>query len=265
MADAVFVAVDPSIRSAWRVADGDRVRPGTVLGTATGPAASLLIAERVALNFMQRMGGIATSSAALVEAARAGSPADAPHGPCTVLDTRKTAPGLRLPDKWATLIGGAANHRMGLYDMVMVKDNHAAAAGGVGKAAAAAAAFLRRAGRDGVPIEVEARTLDEVREVLALFEAADGGRAGTGVTRLMLDNMVAVDARTGAADVSLLREAVALVRGCPAAEGLETEASGGVNLSSAGPIASTGVSHLSCGATTHSSPALDISMGLVLG
>ncbi len=259
VADAVFRAVDPSITPTWLTADGQAVTAGTLLGTATGPAASLLIAERVALNFMQRMGGIASAAAAMVAAVRAGSPPGAP--PCTLLDTRKTAPGLRLLDKWGVLIGGGANHRLGLYDMVMVKDNHAAAAGGVGPAAAAARAFLLAAGRPATPIEVEARTLAEVAEVLAIV-AADP--SGCGITRLMLDNMVSVDG-SGVVDTSLLAEAVALVRACKAAAGLETEASGGVTLASAGAIAGTGVSHVSCGAITHSSPALDISMGLRLG
>lgn len=259
----MFRLVDPAIASAWATPDGTPVTPGTRLGTATGPAASLLVAERVALNFMQRMGGVATATAAMAAEVARGSPPP-PAKACTLLDTRKTAPGLRLPDKWAVAIGGGANHRMGLYDMVMVKDNHAAAAGGVGAAAAAARAHLVAVGRPGTPLEVEARTLAEVGEVLALLGGDSGAAADAGITRLMLDNMVTVG-EDGAVDTSALAAAVALVRACPAAAGLETEASGGVTLASAAAIAATGVSHVSCGAITHSAPALDISMGLVLG
>ena len=265
VADAVFRAVDPSITAAWLVSDGAAVTPGTLLGTAAGPAAALLIAERVALNFMQRMGGIATATAAMAGEVRRGSAGA--QTSCTLLDTRKTAPGLRLPDKWAVRIGGGSNHRLGLYDMVMVKDNHAAAAGGVGAAAAAARAHLVRVGRPGTPLEVEARTLEEVGEVLAILDARP---SDCGITRLMLDNMVSITAGGDGrgpvvVDTSALAAAVALIRACPAAAALATDASGGVTLASAAAIAATGVTHVSCGAITHSSPALDISMGLVLG
>lgn len=127
----VFHRVDPRVEVRWLVDDGERVQPGQTLATAIGPARAILIAERVALNFMQRMSGIATLTAAMVAAV----------GCCSsmiVLDTRKTVPGLRLLDKWAVTIGGGMNHRIGLHDMIMIKDNHIAAAGGI-KAAVEAA------------------------------------------------------------------------------------------------------------------------------
>lgn len=243
VADAVFAAVDGGIKAEWRVRDGDAVAPGAVLGTASGPAPALLVAERVALNFMQRMGGIATAAAALAAAA----------APAAALDTRKTAPGLRVPDKWAVVIGGGTPHRMGLFDMVMVKDNHVAAAGGLRAAAQRARAFLLSRGLASVPIELEARTLDEVDEALAIIK-----EGGSGVTRLMLDNMTSTDPATGAVDASALAAAMALVR--QSGVDVETEASGGITAASAAAAAAAGVTHVSCGALTHSSPALDISM-----
>jgi nicotinate-nucleotide pyrophosphorylase (carboxylating) len=244
VAHAVFARVDPAVRLEWRVGDGARVAPGQVLAVAVGPARAILVAERVALNFLQRMSGIATLTAAMVAAAAAGG------GTATVLDTRKTAPGLRVLDKWAVAIGGGANHRMGLFDMAMIKDNHIAAAGGIEAAILAAGAHMAAAGVR-LPLEVEARTLDELREVLAVLEA----RPACGVTRIMLDNMTR-RGPSGELDVSLLREAVALVGG----RAVETEASGNVGLATVGAIAATGVHFVSCGALTHSIAALDISM-----
>lgn len=245
VADAVFAAVDPGIEAGWRVKDGDAVAPGALLGTASGAAASLLVAERVALNFMQRMGGIATAARALAVAA----------APAAVLDTRKTAPGLRVPDKWAVVIGGGSSHRMGLFDMVMIKDNHVAAAGGLRAAARAARAALLARGLAAVPIELEARTLDEVKEALEIVK-----EGGSGVTRVMLDNMTSLSTVGGATrvDASLLAAAMALVRESGVV--VETEASGGITVESAAAAAATGVTAVSCGALTHSAPALDISM-----
>lgn len=259
VADAVLSAVDPTLRVAWCVKDGDEVTPGTVLGAVTGSARALLVAERVALNFMQRMGGVATAARALARAA----------APAKVLDTRKTAPCLRLPDKWAVAIGGGTNHRMGLFDMVMVKDNHVEAAGGLARAAAAARAFLIETGRPAVPIELEARTQAEVEEALAHIAAAGGagvGEGASGVTRLMLDNMALPPpgAPPGSPDLDTapLAAAVAAVKASGLA--LETEASGGITLATVGAVAATGVTHVSCGALTHSAVALDISMGVRL-
>lgn len=184
VATAVCKRVDPSIELSWNVCDGSAVRDREVLGRASGPARSILVAERVALNFMQRAGGIASAAREMVEAVRGTE--------TVVLDTRKTVPGLRLLDKWAVAAGGAQNHRMGLYDMLMIKDNHVDAGGGIPQAVAAAQRELGPRGLGHLPLEVETRTLEEVRQVAALWdeqqrmgEAAPGPR----VTRVMLDNM----------------------------------------------------------------------------
>ena len=240
VAERVFSALDPDLVVTWTAADGDRRPAGTAFGTVAGKARSILVAERLALNLMQRMGGIATAAARMAEAAR----------PATVLDTRKTAPGLRALDKWAVRLGGAANHRVGLYDMVLVKDNHIAAAGGVRAAIRAVDAYARRAGLD-VPVEVEARTLAEVDAVLAAV--ADGSR----VDRVLLDNMARPTAH--GLDTSALREAVDRIGGR-----LQTEASGNVTLDTVGEIAATGVDFISSGALTHSVRALDVSLKIDL-
>jgi nicotinate-nucleotide pyrophosphorylase (carboxylating) len=196
-----------------------------------------LVAERVVLNFMQRMSGIATLTAAMAAAA----------APARMLETRKTAPGLRLLDKWAVRIGGGENHRMGLYDMVMIKDNHIAAAGGITAAVARTAAYLRDHGLAGTPVEVEAATLDDVREALRSCPGGEAPAEQACVTRIMLDNM----------DADTMRAAVALVAGR-----VETEASGNVTLASLPLIATTGVTFVSSGALTHSVTALDISLNM---
>lgn len=241
VAERVFEAVDPDLAVAWTAADGDRLEAGTVFGEVRGRARSILVAERLALNLMQRMGGVATAAARFAEAAR----------PATVLDTRKTAPGLRSLDKWAVRLGGAANHRTGLYDMVLVKDNHVAAAGGVRAAVEAVDRHLRETGRD-VPVEVEARTLDEVDAVLAAH--ADGLR----VDRVLLDNF-ARPAPDGGVDTAPLEAAVRRVGGR-----IQTEASGNVTLDTVGAVARTGVDFVSTGALTHSVRALDVSLKVAL-
>ena len=240
VAERVFEAVDPDLDVAWTAADGDRLSAGTVFGTVAGRARSILVAERLALNLMQRMGGIATAAARMAEAA----------APAVVLDTRKTAPGLRALDKWAVALGGAANHRAGLYDMVLVKDNHIAAAGGVRAAIDAVGRHLIETDYD-VQVEVEARTLDEVDAVL------DAVASGARVDRVLLDNMAR---RTDAGlDVSMLEEAVRRVGGR-----VETEASGNVTLETVGRIGQTGVDYISSGALTHSVTALDVSLKIGL-
>ena len=234
VAERVFAAVDPALACAWTAADGDRVAAGTTVGTVRGAARSILVAERTALNLVQRMSGIATAARAFADAAR----------PAVVLDTRKTAPGLRLLDKLAVRTGGAANHRVGLYDRVLVKDNHIEAAGGIRAALAAVAAL-------GVPVEIEARTLAELDVVLACH--ADGLRVDT----VLLDNMAR---RTAAGlDVSVLAEAVRRV-----GTRLATEASGNVTLETVAQIAATGVGFVSSGALTHSVRALDVSLKISL-
>ncbi|KAH7372445.1 hypothetical protein KP509_17G004700 [Ceratopteris richardii] len=189
---------------------------------------------------MQRMSGIATLTKAMAEAAK----------PARMLETRKTVPGLRVIDKWAVLIGGGENHRLGLFDMVLVKDNHIAVAGGVANAIRAVTEYLRKHNLD-VGVEIETRTLEEVEEVLA-----NKGEGIGRVTRIMLDNMV-VPLSNGDVDVSMLKQAVELVDGQ-----LETEASGNVTLETIGKIGATGVTFISSGALTHSVKALDISLNV---
>lgn len=238
VAERVFAAVDEALEVAWTKADGDVITGGSALfGVVRGPARGILTAERLALNILQRMSGIATCTRRMVEAAR-------PHA-ARILDTRKTAPGLRLLDKWAVRLGGGENHRLGLYDMILIKDNHIAAVGGVRAAIAAAQRYRED---QNLYIEIEARTLEEVQAVLETG----------GVDTILLDNMVAVQPN-GAIDTSLLQEAVALVDGRMA-----TEASGNVTLATVPAIAATGVTYISCGALTHSVKALDLSLKIEL-
>jgi nicotinate-nucleotide pyrophosphorylase (carboxylating) len=237
VAERVFARVDPSVRISWSAADGDAVEAQTVFGAAEGPAQALLTGERLALNVLQRMSGIATATRRMAEAAR----------PAALLDTRKTAPGLRALDKWAVRLGGGRNHRTGLYDMILVKDNHIEAAGGVREAVEAAKRY-RQQHAPALAIEVEARTLEEVDAVL---------RTG-GADWVLLDNMVRLH-DDGFVDTSRLREAVALVGGR-----LMTEASGNVTEATVSAIASTGVDAISAGALTHSVRALDLSMKVAL-
>lgn len=241
VAERVFSAVDPDLDVTWFSMDGDLLVPGDEPGEVKGRARSILVAERLALNLVQRMGGIASAAHAMAQAAR----------PATVLDTRKTAPGLRQLDKWAVSLGGAQNHRTGLWDMVLIKDNHITAAGGVRAALLDASHYLQANGLD-VPVECETRTLDEIDEALSAHR--DGAR----LDRLLLDNM-AIRTPSGL-DVSLLRRAVERVAGS-----VQTEASGNVTLESVGAIAETGVDFISSGALTHSVRALDVSLKVVLG
>ncbi|MDX9750660.1 MAG: carboxylating nicotinate-nucleotide diphosphorylase [Flavobacteriales bacterium] len=226
LARAVMHRVDPALSVKVLLEDGALVQPGEVAFIVMGPARSILIAERTLLNFMQRMSGIATLTRRFVQALEGTR--------CRVLDTRKTTPGLRHIEKWAVRIGGGVNHRMGLYDMVMIKDNHADMAGGISGAVAAVQAYRQRLGRT-LPIEVEARNMDEVQEALATG----------GVDRIMLDNFATDD----------LRAAVKLI-----ARRVETEASGGITLENARAYALTGVDFISVGALTHSVSSLDLSL-----
>ena len=223
---AVFEAVDADLEVEVRLRDGSDVRYGDVAFFVSGNRTSILTAERLVLNFMQRMSGIATKTRRFVDRVK--------HTDARLLDTRKTTPGLRYFEKWAVRIGGGHNHRMGLYDMIMIKDNHVDFAGGIPQAIDAVRAYLDRQGLD-LRIEIETRSMAEVREVL------DHG----GVDRIMLDNY----------DLAALREAVALI-----GDAAETEASGGVTLDTVGPIAETGVDFISVGALTHSFGSLDISL-----
>jgi len=219
-AETTFRALDPDVRLTRQAAEG-RWREGGPVLDIEGDAAALLTAERTALNFLQRLSGVATMTARYVEAV-AGTGA-------RVLDTRKTTPGLRALEKAAVAAGGGTNHRAGLYDAILIKENHAAMAGGVAEAVRAA-----RAAAPHVPLEVECRTIAEVDEALA-----------AGAPRLLLDNMTP----------ALLREIVGRVDGRA-----ELEASGGVTLETIREIAGTGVDFVSVGALTHSAPALDLSL-----
>jgi nicotinate-nucleotide pyrophosphorylase (carboxylating) len=220
VAEAVFHRLDPSLRWHTHAEEGEW-RDGGLVAEIAGSSRSILSAERVALNFMQRLSGVATLTARYVRAV-AGTRA-------RILDTRKTTPGLRVLEKQAVLAGGGHNHRAGLHDAILVKENHSAMAGGVGEATARA---LANAG--GLPVEVECATIDELREALA-----------AGAPRILLDNMTTAQ----------LREAVAVTAGRA-----ELEASGGVTLDTVRGIAETGVDYISVGALTHSAPALDVSL-----
>ena len=223
VAQAVFARVDPELEFKALAADGGWREPGP-LAELSGAADAILAGERVALNFLGRLSGIATLTARYVAAVEGTG--------AVILDTRKTTPGLRAFEKEAVLAGGGANHRRGLWDAVLVKENHSALAGGVGEATRRALAGAP----DGVTVEVECATLAEV-------EAALEGGAG----RILLDNMEPVG----------LRQAVELVGGRAA-----LEASGGVTLDTVRAFAETGVDYISVGALTHSAPALDVSLML---
>jgi nicotinate-nucleotide pyrophosphorylase (carboxylating) len=219
IAAAFFRKLDASMEIEILVEEGARVQPGTNLMRLTGQARAMLTAERSALNTVQHLSGIATLTREYV---------DEMWGNATLLDTRKTIPGLRHLEKYATRMGGAQNHRMGLWDAAMIKDNHVLVAGGVGPAVSRAKA----AGVAQVICEVD--NLDQIEPALA-----------GGADHLLLDNM----------DTHTLREAVALVAGR-----VPTEASGGVNLKTIGAIAATGVTYVSVGRLTQSAPAADIGL-----
>ncbi|MBE2222499.1 MAG: carboxylating nicotinate-nucleotide diphosphorylase [Anaerolineae bacterium] len=222
IAEQVFKTVDERLVLTKLVADGTAVSPGDIIATINGPARSLLTAERTALNFMQRMSGIATMTRQFMDAVAGTN--------VIILDTRKTVPGLRALDKMAVRQGGGQNHRIGLYDMVLIKDNHIAAAGGI----TTAVARVRATEAANLPIEVEVKNLTELQEVLPL-----------NVDRIMLDNM----------SLAEMKEAVGMVNGrC------HLEASGNVTLQTVAAIAATGVDYISSGALTHSVTALDISL-----
>jgi nicotinate-nucleotide pyrophosphorylase (carboxylating) len=221
MVQATFFLLSEVVEFFAHIEEGSFVESRTVLASVTGPARALLTGERVALNILGRMSGIATLAQKFVSAVEGTG--------CVILDTRKTAPGLRVFDKLAVVRGGAQNHRMGLYDMILIKDNHIDFAGSIEVAVQRA-----RAENSNLEIEVEARTLDDVREALNL-----------GVERIMLDNMM----------LDEMRDAVEIVRGRA-----KLEASGNVRLENVRQIAETGVDFISVGALTHSPRAFDVSM-----
>jgi nicotinate-nucleotide pyrophosphorylase (carboxylating) len=216
----LFQMIDPAVKVTLHVADGESVAAGTKLTTIEGPARALLAGERTALNLIQHLSGVATLTRRYVDAV-AGTEAK-------ILDTRKTIPGMRALQKYAVRCGGGQNHRMGLYDAVMIKDNHIAIAGGVKAAIEAARA-------SGKKIQIECDTLEQLDEAL-----------GVGVDSVLLDNMSLDDLREG------VRRAKA--------RGVLTEASGNVNLQTVRAIAETGVAHISVGKLTHSAVAVDIGL-----
>jgi nicotinate-nucleotide pyrophosphorylase (carboxylating) len=223
VATTVFERVDPELELELLAPEGEWREPGPV-AEVSGAAASILAAERVALNFLGRLSGIATLTARYVRAVEGTG--------ARILDTRKTTPGLRELEKEAVRAGGGVSHRSGLYDAILVKENHAALTGGVGEAARRALA----AAPDGVKVEVECRTFEEIQ-----------GALDAGITRILLDNMTPDE----------LRAAVELAGGRA-----ELEASGGIALDTVRAVAETGVDFISVGALTHSAPALDVSLVL---
>ncbi|MFZ1635528.1 MAG: carboxylating nicotinate-nucleotide diphosphorylase [Chitinophagales bacterium] len=225
LAEQILKHVSPELEVDIFIPDGARVVPGDIVLHATGRIQALLVAERTMLNFIQRMSGIATNTNRFVQAVR--------HTNAKILDTRKTTPGLRTFEKWAVRIGGGHNHRFGLYDMIMIKDNHVDFCGGIENAITRVLQYLKD-NELNLRIEVETRNLDEVQQVL---------RTGR-VDRIMLDNYKLED----------LREAVKVI-----ANQFETEASGGVNINTVKDIAETGVDFISVGELTHSVKSLDLS------
>jgi nicotinate-nucleotide pyrophosphorylase (carboxylating) len=230
LAARVFSTVDPELKVEVLIPDGSRVSRGAILIAIVGKARSILTAERTALNFLQHLSGVATLTARYVELAK--------DTRARVLDTRKTTPGMRLLEKQAVVHGGGTNHRLGLYDRAMLKDNHLVAEGGL--EAIQTAIHRVHAAKPGVEVELEADELEQVRGFLAM----------DGVDHILLDNMT----------LDQLREAVA-ARGERTTPQLE--ASGGVTLQTLRGIAETGVDFISVGALTHSAPALDIGLDFI--
>lgn len=226
---AVFAKVDAHLAITTHLHDGDAVKKGDIAFVVEGSLASIVTAERTVLNIMQRMSGIATSThtyVKLLEGTRA-----------VLLDTRKTTPGVRLLEKMAVRIGGAENHRFGLYDMILIKDNHIDAAGGIKQALSTTETYLKQQNKP-LKIEIEVRSFDELNEVLAIGK----------IHRILLDNFTPAD----------MKKAVEMVNGK-----FETEASGMINHTTLREYALTGVDYISCGALTHQIKSLDMSLKIV--
>ncbi len=226
LAEKIFSKVDTSLKTSFFKKDGDMVNKGDVIFKVEGSAQSILTAERLVLNCMQRMSGIATYTNQLVKLIE--------HHKTQLLDTRKTTPNFRIMEKWAVLIGGGQNHRFALYDMIMLKDNHIDFAGGIAKAIGATHSYLKEH-KLNLQIEVETRNLDEVKQVVE-----EGG-----IDFIMLDNMSPI----------LMKEAVAFINGR-----YKTEASGGITELTIEAVAASGVDFISVGALTHSYKSLDMSL-----
>ena len=230
LAEQILKHVNPELEVDIVIPDGAKVEPGDIAFTVFGRVQALLVAERTMLNFMQRMSGIATKTNTFVQKVR--------HTNAKILDTRKTTPGLRNFEKWAVRIGGGHNHRMGLYDMIMIKDNHIDFCGGIENAITKVRQYLQDNELE-LKIEVETRNIEEVWQVL---------RTG-GVDRIMLDNFA----------VNNMKEAVEAISGQ-----FETEASGGINIDTVLNYAETGVDFISIGELTHSVNSLDLSFKAVM-
>ena len=222
----IFKQVDPALKVKLLIKDGSRISKGDVVLTAAGSSRSILLAERLVLNCMQRMSGIATYTNKLVMLCKGSH--------TRVIDTRKTTPNLRGLEKWAVVLGGGANHRIGLYDMILIKDNHIDYAGGIREAIEAANDYLA-AKKKKLKIEVEARSIAEVKQILATGK----------VQRIMLDNFSIAD----------IKKALKLINGK-----YETEASGGITEKTIAAYAKCGVDFISVGALTHSIKSLDLSL-----
>ena len=221
----VYKKLDQKLKLVKHFADGDEVSKGSVIGEISGEEAAILKGERVALNFLQRLSGIATLTHKFVTSVKS--------YPVKILDTRKTTPGWRALEKYAVKMGGGENHRLGLFDAVLIKDNHINVAGGIGEAVRK----VRSNVPDGFKIEVETRNLEEVKEAL-----------DNGVNTIMLDNM----------NIEMMREAVTVVN-----KKVLVEASGNITLDNVGEVASTGVDFISVGALTHSAMAVDVHLKVV--
>jgi nicotinate-nucleotide pyrophosphorylase (carboxylating) len=226
IAKRIFEKFDPSVTVKILIPDGSRVKPGDIAFTVEGKVLTILQCERLVLNIMQRMSGIATQTSKYVEQLKGFK--------TKVLDTRKTTPGMRLFDKWAVKLGGGENHRIGLYDMILIKDNHIDFAGGIENAINAVKAYLKRNNKT-MKIEVEARSLEDVKKIIEI----------SGIHRIMLDNF----------DVKTTRKAVRLINGK-----YETESSGGITIDSLRDYAKCGVDYISVGAITHQIRSLDLSL-----
>jgi nicotinate-nucleotide pyrophosphorylase (carboxylating) len=226
MAEKVFKKFDPTVEINILIADGTHVKHGDIAFTVSGKVLTILQCERLVLNIMQRMSGVATQTHKYVEKL---------EGLKTkVLDTRKTTPGMRLLDKWAVKLGGGENHRIGLYDMILIKDNHIDFAGGIEKAILAAQKYLKEKNKS-LKIEVEARSIDDIKRIMTVG----------GVHRIMLDNF----------DLETTRKAVKLING-----EYETESSGGITIDTLRDYAKCGVDYISVGALTHQIRSLDMSL-----
>lgn len=237
LARRIFAAVDPELKMEVLIPDGTAVQPGEVAFVVSGPTRSLLQAERLVLNFMQRLSGVATQTAryvALVQGLRT-----------KILDTRKTTPGLRVLEKQAVVLGGGANHRMGLFDMILIKDNHVDFAGGVVQAIEQALEYLKATGRN-LPIEVEVRSFSDIEAILSWENTyCSGTEAPRPIQRIMLDNFSIADTK----------KAVEKINGR-----YEIESSGGITDQTLRAYAECGVDVISVGALTHQIKSLDLSL-----